>query len=197
MALVKPLDENEIETELCEFIQFFKGPLGVIPNSVRTMSRRPKVAKAFTELNIAVMECHGSVTPEFKRIIGYITSFVSGCRYCQAHTILGSQRFGADEDRLKDAWNYENSDNFTDAEKAALKYAHAAASIPNAVEDEIAAELHKHWEDDDIVEITAVIALFGYLNRWNDSMGSALEDLPIDAGNKYLDKTDWEIGKHK
>ena len=197
MALVKPLDENEIETELCEFIQFFKGPLGVIPNSVRTMSRRPKVAKAFTELNMAVMECHGAVTPEFKRIIGYITSFVSGCRYCQAHTILGSQRFGADEDRLKDAWNYENSDNFTDAEKAALKYAHAAASIPNAVEDEIAAELHKHWEDDDIVEITAVIALFGYLNRWNDSMGSALEDLPIDAGNKYLDKTDWEIGKHK
>ena len=197
MALVKPLDENDIETELCEFIQFFKGPLGVIPNSVRTMSRRPKVAKAFTELNMAVMECHGSVTPEFKRIIGYITSFVSGCRYCQAHTILGSQRFGADEDRLKDAWNYENSDHFTDAEKAALKYAHAAASIPNAVDDEIAAELHKHWEDDDIVEITAVIALFGYLNRWNDSMGSALEDLPIDAGNKYLDKTDWEIGKHK
>ena len=197
MALVKPLDENEIETELCEFIQFFKGPLGVIPNSVRTMSRRPKVAKAFTELNMAVMECHGAVTPEFKRIIGYITSFVSGCRYCQAHTILGSQRFGADEDRLKDAWNYENSDHFTDAEKAALKYAHAAASIPNAVEDEIAAELHKHWEDDDIVEITAVIALFGYLNRWNDSMGSALEDLPIDAGNKYLDKTDWDIGKHK
>ena len=197
MALVQPLDENEIETELCEFIQFFKGPLGVIPNSVRTMSRRPKVAKAFTELNMAVMECHGAVTPEFKRIIGYITSFVSGCRYCQAHTILGSQRFGADEDRLKDAWNYENSDHFTDAEKAALKYAHAAASIPNAVDDEIAAELHKHWEDDDIVEITAVIALFGYLNRWNDSMGSALEDLPIDAGNKYLDKTDWEIGKHK
>ena len=197
MALVKPLDENEIETELCEFIQFFKGPLGVIPNSVRTMSRRPKVAKAFTELNMAVMECHGSVTPEFKRIIGYITSFVSGCRYCQAHTILGSQRFGAGEDRLKDAWNYENSDHFTDAEKAALKYAHAAASIPNAVDDEIATKLHKHWEDDDIVEITAVIALFGYLNRWNDSMGSALEDLPIDAGNKYLDKTDWEIGKHK
>ncbi len=197
MALVKPLDENDIETELCEFIQFFKGPLGVIPNSVRTMSRRPKVAKAFTELNMAVMECHGSVTPEFKRIIGYITSFVSGCRYCQAHTILGSQRFGADEDRLQDAWNYENSNHFTDAEKAALKYAHAAASIPNAVDDEIAAELHKYWEDDDIVEITAVIALFGYLNRWNDSMGSALEDLPIDAGNKYLDKTDWEIGKHK
>ncbi len=43
----------------------------------------------------------------------------------------------------------------------------------------------------------AVIALFGYLNRWNDSMGSALEDLPIEAGNKHLGNTGWEIGKHR
>ena len=197
MAIVKPLEENEIESDLCEFIQFFKGPLGVIPNSVRTMSRRPKIARAFTELNMAVMECHGSVTPEFKRIIGYITSYVSGCRYCQAHTILGSQRFGSTEARLKDAWNYENSEHYTNAEKIALKYAHAAASVPNGVNVELENELKEHWEDNDIVEITAVIALFGYLNRWNDSMGSALEDLPTEAGNSLLGDTDWEVGKHK
>jgi uncharacterized peroxidase-related enzyme len=196
MALVRPLEEHEIEEELCEFIQFFKGPLGVIPNSVRTMARRPKVAKAFTELNIAVMECHGNVTPEFKRIIGYVTSFVAGCRYCQAHTILGSQRFGSSEERLNDAWNFLESSHYNDGEKVALKYAFAAASIPNNVTDELAKELHEHWEDDDIVEITAVIALFGYLNRWNDSMGSALEDLPIEAGEKYLKNTDWVVGKH-
>ena len=196
MALVRPLEEHEIEEELCEFIQFFKGPLGVIPNSVRTMSRRPKVAKAFTELNIAVMECHGNVTPEFKRIIGYVTSFVAGCRYCQAHTILGSQRFGSSEERLNDAWNFLESSHYNNGEKVALKYAFAAASIPNNVTDELAKELHEHWEDDDIVEITAVIALFGYLNRWNDSMGSTLEDLPIEAGEKYLNNTDWVVGKH-
>ena len=69
--------------------------------------------------------------------------------------------------------------------------------MPNEVTDEIGAKLHEYWEDDDIVEITAVIALFGYLNRWNDSMGSALEDLPVEAGNKFLGNTDWEVGKHK
>ncbi|SVD66338.1 uncharacterized protein METZ01_LOCUS419192 [marine metagenome] len=197
MALVKPLEENEIDSDLCEFIQFFKGPLGVIPNSVLTMSRRPKIARAFTELNIAVMECHGNVTPEFKRIIGYITSFASGCMYCQAHTILGSQRFGSAEERLEDAWNYKNSDHFTEAEKIALEYAHAAASVPNGVCEDVENRLKEHWDDNDIVEITAVIALFGYLNRWNDSMGSALEDLPIEAGNDFLGDTDWEVGKHK
>jgi uncharacterized peroxidase-related enzyme len=197
MALVRPLDENEFDADLLEFVQFFKGPLGVIPNSVRTMARRPAVAKAFTELNIAVMKCEGAVTPEFKRIIGYVTSYVSGCRYCQAHTILGSQRFGSTEERLNDVWNYADSNHFTEAEKAALAFAHAAAMVPNAVTAEIGEELHKHWAEDDIVEIMAVIALFGYLNRWNDSMGSALEELPIEAGDKYLGNTDWEVGKHK
>jgi uncharacterized peroxidase-related enzyme len=197
MALVRPYEESEFDPDLLEFVQFFKGPLGVIPNSVRTMARRPAVAKAFTELNIAVMKCEGAVTPEFKRIIGYVTSYVSGCRYCQAHTILGSQRFGSTEERLNDVWNFAESTNFTDAEKAALAFAHAAALVPNSVTDEIGDELHKHWEDDDIVEIMAVIALFGYLNRWNDSMGSALEELPIEAGEKYLGNTDWEVGKHQ
>lgn len=197
MALVRPLEENEFDPDLLEFVQFFKGPLGVIPNSVRTMARRPAVAKAFTDLNIAVMTCEGAVTPEFKRIIGYVTSYVSGCRYCQAHTILGSQRFGSSDERLNDVWNYAESPHFTDAEKAALRFAHAAAVVPNDVTDEIGKELREHWEEDDIVEIMAVIALFGYLNRWNDSMGSALEDLPIEAGEKYLGNTDWEVGKHQ
>jgi len=197
MALVRPLEEDEFDTDLLEFVQFFKGPLGVIPNSVRTMARRPAVAKAFTELNIAVMKCEGAVTPEFKRIIGYVTSYVSGCRYCQAHTILGSQRFGSTEERLNDVWNYADSPHFTAAEKAALAFAHGAAMVPNAVTDEVGKALHEHWAEDDIVEIMAVIALFGYLNRWNDSMGSALEELPIEAGDKYLGNTDWEVGKHQ
>lgn len=197
MALVKPLEENEIDKDLLDFVQFFKGPLGVIPNSVRTMARKPHLAKAFTELNIAAMKCEGAVTPEFKRLIGYVTSQVSGCLYCQAHTILGSERFGSTQERLRDAWNFEKSPHFTDAEKAALRFAHAAARVPNQVTEDIGADLRKHWSDDDIVEIMGVVALFGYLNRWNDSMGSALEDLPIEAGEKYLGETGWDVGKHK
>lgn len=197
MAVVEPLDEDQIESELREYVQFFKGPLGVVPNSVRTMSHRPHIARAFTDLNIAVMKCDGEVTPEFKRLIGYVTSMVSGCRYCQAHTILGSERFGSTEERLNDIANFEASPHFNDAERAALAFAFAAAEVPNGVTEEIGEKLREHWSADDIVEIMAVVALFGYLNRWNDSMGSALEDLPIEAGEKYLSDKGWDVGKHK
>ncbi len=57
--------------------------------------------------------------------------------------------------------------------------------------------LKAHWNDGDTVGIMGVIALFGHLNRWNDSMGSALEDLPVSAGERYLAPTGWSVGKRR
>jgi uncharacterized peroxidase-related enzyme len=197
MALVEPLTEEAMDPDLREKVQFFKGPLGVIPNSVRTMAHRPEIATAFTNLNIAVMRDTGTVTPEFKRLLGYVSSFASGCLYCQAHMILASERFGATENRLNDVFDFEHSAHFTDAEKAALAFAQAATQVPNGVTPEVGTRLKGHWPPEAIVEIMGVVALFGYLNRWNDSMGSALEDLPISKGEARLaSATGWSVGKH-
>lgn len=197
MALVDPLNEDDIPEDLRANVQFFKGPLGVIPNSVRTMAHRPAIAQAFTDLNIAVMADTGTVTPEFKRLVGYVSSFASGCMYCQAHMILASERFGASEGRLNDVFTFEDSPHFTDAEKAALAFAQAATAVPNAVDQAVGDRLRAHWSPEAIVEIMGVVALFGYLNRWNDSMGSALEDLPRSKGEARLsDTTGWQVGKH-
>lgn len=197
MALIPALDEADLDADLREELQFFKGPLGVIPNSVRTMARRPAIARAFTGLNRAVMADYGAVTAEFKRLIGYLASFASGCMYCQAHMILASERFGASEERLNDVWNFEDSPHFSAAEKAALAFAHAAAQVPNGVDAAVSGRLRAHWPEDAIAEIMSVVALFGFLNRWNDSMGSALEDLPIEAAETRLGPTGWSIGKHR
>ena len=197
MALVRPLEESEMDAELREKVQFFKGPLGVIPNSVRTMAHRAPIADAFTKLNVAVMTDYGAVTPEFKRLLGYVSSFASGCMYCQAHMILASERFNASEERLNDVFNFEESAHYTDAEKAALAFAHAATQVPNGVTPEIGARLTAAWSEEACVEIMGVVALFGYLNRWNDSMGSALEDLPRSKGEERLvETTGWTVGKH-
>src|SRR3546814_16231003 len=83
-------------------------------------------------------------------------------------------------------WEYRSSPHFTDAERAAFDFALAAACVPNAVTPEIQQALRDHWSDDEIVEITGVIALFGFLNRWNDSMATTLEDIGVDAGRRNL-----------
>jgi len=195
MSLVHPLaiDANEEVTELAKF---FNETLGFCPNSVLTMVRRPAIAKAFIHLNMAVMANEGRITAEQKRLIGYLTSANTGCRYCEAHTILAAERYGSTPARLAGIWSFRGSDLFTAGEKAAFEFALAASSVPNAVDEAISAELNKYWDEGEIVEILGVVSLFGYLNRWNDSMGTSMESDAVDAGERLLANSSWSKGKH-
>ncbi|MEZ5084507.1 MAG: carboxymuconolactone decarboxylase family protein, partial [Bacteroidales bacterium] len=138
----------------------------------------------------------GRVTSGLKRLIAYMSSYTAGCRYCQAHAIRAAERYEANTDQLENIWEYAVHPDFNNAERAALDFAVAASSIPNAVDDQIADELRKHWDDGEIVEMLGVISLFGYLNRWNDSMGTQLETGGKESGEKFLAKRDWTAGKH-
>ncbi len=196
MALVQPLPP-ESDPETARLAEFFNETLGFCPNSVLTMQRRPAIARAFINLNKAVMDNKGRVTSDLKRLIGYMASYTAGCRYCQAHTALAAKRYGATEEKLANIWEYKTHPAFSEAERAALDFAVAAAAIPNAVDEEISANLRQHWDDGEIVEMLGVIALFGYLNRWNDSMATQMEEGAIATGERYLSERGWDIGKHK
>ena len=196
MPLVNPLPSNH-DDETRKLAEFFNETLGFCPNSVLTMQHRPAISKAFIQLNMAVMENKGNVTSDLKRMIGWVTSNATGCRYCQAHTIRAAERYGAEQEKLDNIWDFKTHNAFSDAERAALNFALAASLIPNAVDETIKTELYKYWTEGDIVEMLGVISLFGYLNRWNDSMGTVVEEGAIESAKKYLGKSGWEIGKHQ
>jgi len=194
--LVFPSTEKE-DKNFKDLIQFFNETLGFCPNSVKTMYHRPQIAYAFIELNKAVMQNKGNVTSSLKRLIGYISSNAAGCRYCQAHTIRAAERYGAEAEKMNHVWEFSTHRAFSEPERTALEFALASSTIPNSVDDRIAENLRLYWNDGEIVEILGVIALFGYLNRWNDSMGTQLEKEAIESGEKYLKQQDWTAGKHK
>ncbi len=195
MPLVSPLPSNH-DSETKELATFFNETLGFCPNSVLTMQRRPAISKAFINLNKAVMANEGRVTSALKRMIAWVSSNATGCRYCQAHAIRAAERYGAEQEQLDNIWDYKTHPAFSAAERAALDFSLAASVIPNAVTSEIQEELHKYWDDGEIVEMLGVISLFGYLNRWNDSMGTSIEDGAVESGKHYLGKHGWEKGKH-
>ena len=78
----------------------------------------------------------------------------------------------------------------------AVDLALAAASQPNDVTDQLMDRALSHWSENQIVEIVGCVAMFGFLNRWNDSMATPLEDEPVEVGEKHLAKLGWNIGKH-
>lgn len=143
------------------------------------------------------MENKGRVTSALKRQLAYLSSMTAGCRYCEAHAVRAAVRYGSEEDKLNNIWEYKTYPAFTDGERAVFDFAIAASSIPNAVDDEIAENMRKYWDEGEVVEILGVIALFGYLNRWNDSMGTQLEEPAADDGKNYLGKSGWNRGKHE
>ena len=195
MPLVTPLDPNhDVETK--QLSDFYNETLGFCPNSVLTMQRRPEISKAFINLNKAVMENHGRVTSALKRMIAWVSSNATGCRYCQAHAIRAAERYGAEQEQLDNIWEYKTHPAFSDAERAALDFSLAASMVPNMVDGKIKEELYKYWEEGEIVEMLGVISLFGYLNRWNDSMGTSIEDGAVESGEQYLGKHGWNKGKH-
>lgn len=195
MPLVTPLHaEHDLETK--KLAEFFNETLGFCPNSVLTMQRRPAISKAFINLNKAVMANEGKVTSALKRMIAWVSSNATGCRYCQAHAIRAAERYGAEQEQLDNIWEYKTHSSFSDAERAALDFSLAASMVPNAVDDKIKEELYKYWDEGEIVEMLGVISLFGYLNRWNDSMATTLEEDAIESGNKYLGKHGFKVDKH-
>jgi uncharacterized peroxidase-related enzyme len=195
MALVTPLSAaHDLETK--ELAEFFNETLGFCPNSVLTMQRRPAISKAFINLNKAVMANEGRVTSALKRMIAWVSSNATGCRYCQAHAIRAAERYGAAQEQLDNIWEYKTHAAFSEAERAALDFSLAASMVPNAVDAKIKETLYTYWDEGEIVEMLGVISLFGYLNRWNDSMGTSLEEDAIDSGNKFLRKNGFEVGKH-
>lgn len=195
MSRLKPLPP-ETTPELKSHFDFFLGTLGFTPNSVLTMQRKPKLVQAFAQLNAAVMDPEGEVDLGFRRLIGHLASKASGCLYCQAHTLLGAANFGVSEEKLAAVWIYASSPMYDEKERAALDFALAAASQPNAVTDEMFEQLRAHWSEAQIVEILGVVAMFGFLNRWNDSMATPLEAAPNDIAQKTLGADVWQPGKH-
>ena len=170
-------------------------PPGAPRNSERTMARRPELFRAFGGLARAAF-AGGTLPPELKNFVAIIASQAAGCRYCQAHRVNTAVDQGIEAERIAALWTFEDSDLFDSGEKAALRYAQAAAVVPNAVTADHFAALRDHFDDGEIVELTGVIATMGFLNRWNDSLATELEDQPLSAARDVIPSGAWGAGKH-
>lgn len=197
MPHMQPLSFDEVPGDIQERFIHYKNTRGFTPNSIRTMARRPNIVRAFMQLNQAVLY-DGTVDEELKMLVSLIASQVSGCRYCQAHMANLSKIYKASEDKISNLWEFETSNLFSDAEKAALRLAYHGAMAPAQATQQDFDELNRHFDEGQVVEIVASIALFGFLNRWNDTMATELEDVPATVASDMIGgKFGWEAGKHQ
>ena len=192
MTRVPPLSEEDVDPVVHDAMRKQEAQLGMVPQSLLAMAHRPRMAAAWGNLTATVVG-EGSVDPALKQLVAYVASATHGCRYCQAHTAHSADRAGVSAEKLQHAFEFETYPGFSDAERDALALARDGALVPNAVTDEHFERLRRNFSDEEIVEIVAVIAMFGWLNRWNDTMATTLEEHPLHFAEQTLtERTGWE-----
>lgn len=220
---VSPLADDEARD--CELVfRLTEQQMGFVPNSMRIMARRPAILGNFTMLigtllgeppkngfaflsaarllvknaiwTFRHLRSKERLPSGLKNLVGHVASNASGCRYCQAHTIEAASKQGVGIEKLESVWEFETSTLFDDSEKAALRFALAGGSSPNAVTSQHFTDLRLYFNDEQIVELAAIIALFGFLNRWNDTLATSLESEPATFAQDHLVSSGWVIGKH-
>jgi uncharacterized peroxidase-related enzyme len=192
---MQPL-RREDHSELEEVFRLYDDTMSFVPNSLFTMARRPEILRAFSELITQIWRT-GTVPVGLKPLVAIVASTAAGCRYCQAHETVDAVMRGIDEAKIAEIWNFERSPLYTEAERAALRFARDASVVPNAVMPQHFVDLRRYWDDGEIVEILAVVGMFGFLNRWNDSMATDLEEIPTAFAGRTIGPHGWEPGKHR
>ena len=198
MARLPVADRAALPEEFRARFDIIERSNGYIPNSYLMLAHRPPILKAFMDLAQAVIRDAGTLDRGFRFLVAYLSSRTAGCQYCQAHNLKSAERWGIDRARLDAIWDYERNPLFTEAERAAFRFAQSASTVPNAVDDGQVEALKRHYSAPQIVEIASVVALFGWLNRFNDSLATELDDATLDWAAEYglARKTGWDPAAH-
>ena len=180
MTRIPPVDPDGLPAAERQAVADAEALMGFVANDVLTMARHPAMMHAFADLVNAIYQS-GNIDAGLMRMIGLVTSSAAGCRYCMGHTALSSSALGVANDKLADIWQFETSERFDNAERAALRVALHAGQSPNGVTDEMFATLGDYYDVPAQLDIVAVISLFGFLNRWNATLATELESLPAES----------------
>ena len=179
--------------DFMEFEELFNGVesfMGYLPNAYLSMAEQPSLLSAFSGLAASVFQSEG-IDIQTKQLIALASSLSSGCKYCQAHTSHGAERAGMENEKIVDILNYVESTKYSDKEKAVLDLAFAAGKTPNQSTQKHFDNLKEHFSKKEIIDIVSVISLFGFLNRWNDTMGTVLEEIPENFVENKLKPLGW------
>ncbi len=132
-------------------------------------AHHPKMMMGMGRFNQAVRKGK-SVDERLKYLVELKGAQMIGCEYC---VDLGSQicrNSGLSDEELLALPGYRDSNLFTEREKLTLDYTMAVMRTPVEVTDELFAQMKEHFSDEQLVEITALLALVN-LDRFNAAFG--------------------------
>lgn len=169
MSRISRLDRSEVAPDIVDLYDKVFAQRGNVPNMFRVMAHRPEIFSTMQAHFAAVLHT-GTVPARLKELIIVRTSQINRTPYCLAsHTTL-ARKLGWTDEQLANLAVWAQRDDFTPAEKVAIRLAETVTRDAHALSDEQFAELRAYYSEGEIVELLCAIGLFNYFNRFNDAL---------------------------
>jgi len=169
MSRISKVSRSEVTPDMAALFDKIYAQRGNVPNMFRTMAHRPEIFSTMMAHFAAVLNT-GTVSTKLKELIIVRTSQINVTPYCLAsHTIL-ARGLGWTDDQLDNLSAWQTREDFTPAEKAAIRLAETVTRDSNSLSDEHFAQLQSFYSDGEIVELLCSIGLFNYFNRFNNAL---------------------------
>jgi len=175
MARVSYIDENQTSNpEIIEAFDRMIKKRGKLTNIYKALAHKPGILKTIGPF-VAAVQKPDELDPKLKERIILRVSRINRSAYCchaheQISAKMGFTRYEIDE------MNNPQTAIISDAEKAALSYAEALTVNPGSIPDIVYQNLEKYYSESQIVEITALAALYNMINRFNEALKLDPED---------------------
>ena len=173
--------------DLFDLVESF---MGYLPNAYLLMADKPDLMQAFAKMSASVFSADVLDIPS-KQLIALASSLSAGCKYCQSHPSHGAERAGVPNEKIAEILNYQTSEYYEAKEVALLDLAFASGEVPNKATKAHFEKLKEFYSKEQILEVVAVISFFGFLNRWNDTFGTEIEEIPANYLTEELRPKNW------
>lgn len=167
MPKISRLSRSQVSPETGEIYDRYMQQRGNVPNMFRTVAHRPEIFQTMIAHFEAILNT-GTLSTRLKELVILRTSQMNHCAYClSSHTRI-CKKLGWSDDQLTNLADYESRDDFTPAEKAAIRLSEQMTKNERPLSDQEFADLSAHYSEGEIVELMAAIGLFNYFNRFNN-----------------------------
>ena len=162
--IVHLVADDEAKKQAKEIFEQIRKTTGKVPKWMRVMANCEDTLIGFFLLFKSIMD-DAPTDKLLKWKIAYVVSEVNKCEYCVSVSKMQLKAFGLKE---KDMAEIEKACN--QKECVAIEYAKASAVNAYDIDPELVKKLKENFTDEQIVEITSVVGLFSYINRFNDAL---------------------------
>jgi len=166
-------------------VKRFQMPLNIIS----IMGNAPEVGSKMIQIYFDILQ-DGAVDWATKELAILKATKMGDCLYCVTQHEVVSERLGVSPEKQADivGLQYRVSPHYTERERALLDLTSQVVLDPEQITPETWTEVHKHFNDAQIVEIVATIGAYLQISKFGDAMGVELEPVFLGRPSVLFEK---------